>query len=94
MKLCIKKVIKIPVCIPQIDSIFNFQGLFFFWTMLLLSSCLVFLVELFMGNVWGISKYKKKGVDLHRFDDTGKDKTEIDSIKFITIREIYKETSV
>ena len=47
-----------------------------------------------MGNIWGISKYKKKGVDLHRFDDTGKDKTEIDSIKFITIREIYKETSL
>ena len=83
------------ICIPHIDLMFfYFQGLFFFWTMLLLSSCLVFLVELFMGNVWGISKYKKKDVDLHRFDDTGKDKTEIDSIKFITIREIYKETSL
>ena len=47
-----------------------------------------------MGNVWGISKYKKKEVDLHRFDYTGIDKTEIDSIRIIRIREIYKETSV
>ena len=61
--------------------------------MLLLSSCLVLLAELFMGNVWGISKYKKKDIELHGFDNTGINETAIDSIKIITIREIYSKKS-